>query len=79
MFQLFLIHLCIMCDVRHFSYLWASLTIPAFRGVTLGAVSSVKMWVSQLPTSQAGQWSLVVKEKIATNEMSPSTLEIFGK
>ena len=80
MFQLFLIHLCIRIDLHCFLLLWAFLTTPAFQGGTLGALTSVKTWrykyiyisLSQLPTPQAGQRSLVVKEKIAAKELSPS-------
>lgn len=48
-------------------------TIPTFQGGTFGAQSSVEPCVSQLPASQAGEWSLVAKEKTAAHETSPAT------
>lgn len=53
-------------------------TTPAFQGGTLGAPRSVEPCVSQLPASQAGEWSLVAEEKTAANEISPVTAE-FNK
>lgn len=50
----------------------SSPTTPAFQGRTLGAPRAAEPCVSQLPASQAGEWSLVAREKTAASETSPA-------
>lgn len=57
----------------------SSPTTPAFQGRTLGAPRAAEPCVSQLPASQAGEWSLVAREKTAASETSPAAAGLSGQ